>query len=502
MKSLLVISLLLVQLSHLMGQDQADRINRLMEAYCENGIFNGAVLVACKGKVIYKRAFGTADRAWDIPVAPGSKFKIGSLSKSFTAMLVLQMVEDGRISLDGTIRDYCPDYSGPMGDSITIHHLLSHTSGIPDIAPDVEAIQERLPHSLREVVGYAERSALLFRPGEGFKYSNLGYSLLAYIVEQVAGKPFDSVLREAVLGSAAMDRSGQLKNGPVEKNLVAGYEYKLLYGFENAGMLDYSYTVGPGGMFSTVEDLYRWDRALSSNKLLGRELTNKMFTPHSSGRYGYGWFVNTRKIGLTGDSIVMADHSGSINGFGAWMARILSDSSFVVVLKNNRTDTYIDAAFAPVIGGQIVSILYGEEVELPKKSIARRIATLVGRYNADSAIAEYQQIRQLGSADFLMDESQLNQLGIELLFKFNRPADAAKIFRVNMEQFPRSYNAFDSYAYALMQLGDYVNAVKYYKLGLEVLREYPGDNNLEAVKADAEKALVYIREMEKEMTPK
>jgi CubicO group peptidase (beta-lactamase class C family) len=484
----------------MMGQDQADKIHRLMEAYYENGVFNGVVLVSQKGNVIYKRAFGTANREWDIPVTPDSKFKIASLSKSFTAMLVLQLVESGRISLDGTIMDYCPNYIGPMGGSITIHQLLSHTSGLPcdnDLA--VEAVQERLPHSLREMAGYAEQSALVFPPGNGFNYSNLGYNILAWIVEQVSGKSFDAVLKEAILDPAGMFQSGQFKNDPIEKKLVTGYEYKLLYGFENAVMFDHSYTVGPGGMISTVEDLYRWDRALYSNKLLGRELTLKMFTPYSSGKYGYGWFISKRKIGGEGDSIMMADHAGSINGFGAWMARILRDSTFVVVLKNNRSDTYIDPAFAPVIGGQIVSILHGEQVDLPKKSIARHIASLIGPYNTDSAIAEYHRIRKNGSVDYVMDEPELNKLGIELLFKFKRPDDAAKIFRVNMLQFLRSYNACDSYAYVLMQLGDYGNAVKYYKQGLSVLREYPEDNNPDAVKADAEKALVYIREMEEKI---
>jgi hypothetical protein len=375
--------------------------------------------------------------------------------------------------------------------------LLTHTSGLPgNNPPEIEAIQERLPHSLRDMVGYAEKANLVFTPGTGFGYSNLGYYILAYIVEQVSGKAYDVTLKESVLDPAGMHNSSQFSNDRIEKKLVRGYEYKLLYGYENAVILDHTYTVGAGGIISTVEDLYRWDRALYSNKLLGRELTAQMFTPYSNGHYGYGWFINYKKIGAAGDSILVADHAGSINGFGSWMARILSDSSLVVILKNQRSDTYIDPAFAPDIGQQIVSILYGEKVEIPKKSIARHIAALIGNHGIDSAVAEYYRIIKSDINNYQADESELNRLGIELYFKFKMTGEALKIFEVNMLQFPRSYNTYDSYAYVLMQKGDYINAIKYYKYGLDVLQKYPADNDLDAVKKDAEKALVYIKEME------
>jgi CubicO group peptidase (beta-lactamase class C family) len=498
MKIRIILMVFLSQFLHTYGQDAAQKIDQLMTAYCNNGVFNGAVLVSCKGKVIFKKAFGIADREWDVPVTTDSKFKIASLSKSFTAMQILQLAEAGKISLTGTIKEYCPDYTGRLGDSITILQLLTHTSGLPgDNPPEIEAIQERLPHSLRDMVGYAEKADLVFAPGTGFSYSNFGYYILAYIVERVSGKPYDVALKESVLNPAGMYNTSQFNNDRIEKKLVRGYEYKLLYGYENAVMFDHTYTVGAGGMISTVEDLYRWDRALYSGKLLGRELTAKMFTPFSNGNYGYGWFISYRKIGRTGDSILVADHAGSINGFGSWMARILSDSSLVVVLKNQRSDTYIDPAFAPDIGQQIVSILYGEKVEIPKKSIARHIAALIGNSGIDSVIAEYHRIIKSDSSTiYQADESELNKLGIELYFKFRMIDEALKIFEVNMLQFPHSYNTYDSYAYVLMQKEDYVNAIKYYKKGLEILHQYPDDNNLQSVQKDAEKALVYISEME------
>jgi len=232
---------------------------------------------------------------------------------------------------------------------------------------------------------------------------------------------------------------------------------------------------------------------------VSKDLKDKMFTPYSSARSGYGWFINKRKFTGLSDSVVIADHSGSINGFGAYMARIMSDSSFVVVLKNNRSDTYIDPAFAPDIGQQIISILYGEEVSLPKKSIARHIAALIGEYGIDSAIAEYYRVLQNDPGNYSLEESELNRLGIELLFKFNKADEALKIFEVNMLQFPRSYNTYDSYAYVLMKKEDYLNAIRNYRKGLDILNKYPEDNDLNAVKKDSEQASIYIKEMEEKL---
>jgi CubicO group peptidase (beta-lactamase class C family) len=497
MKNRLILIFILFQFFHVYGQNKAEKIDRLITAYYQNGVFNGVVLVSQKNKIIYKKAFGIADREWDIPVTIDSKFKIASLSKSFTAMLILQLIDKGRIRLDGSIKEYCPDYQGMLGDSITIHQLLTHTSGIrSNLDPEEEAIQERIPHSLREMVKYAESADLLFKPGSGFSYSNLGYNILAYIIEQVSGKSYEIALKENILDPAGMNNTSQFNNDRIEKKLVRGYEYKLLYGYENAVMFDHSYTVGPGGMISTAEDLYRWDQALYSDVLLRGDLKVKMFTPHSSVKSGYGWFINKRKFPGSGDSVVIADHSGSINGFGAYMARLLSDSSFVVVLKNQRSDTYIDPAFAPDIGQQIISILYGEDVNLPKRSIARHIASLIGNKGVDSAIAEYYGIIKSDPGNYLTDEPELNKLGIELYFKFKMTNEALKIFEVNMLQFPRSYNTYDSYAYVLMQKGDYQNSIKYYNTGLEMLQKYPETNDLNAVKKDSEQALIYIKEME------
>jgi len=502
MKKFLFHLIIFLHFTHLPieGQSISGKIDTLVQTYYENGVFNGAVLVAKKGEILYKKAFGYADREWGIPNTPDTKFRIASVSKPFTALLVLQLAEQGKINLNGKITDYFPDYKGRLGDSITIHQLLTHTSGIiTSLEPDKEAVEERLYHSLRDMIRFTEAADLYFIPGKGFRYSNHGYYILAYIVEQVTGKRFEDVLTGKIFEPANMHNTSQAGHLRIEAKLAKGYEYKLLSGYENASQFDDSYTVGAGGLISTVEDLYRFDRALYSDNLISDDYKSMIFKPESKGNYGYGWFITKRKVGPGNDTIIIADHSGSINGFGSYIARVMSDSSFVIVLKNQRTDTYIDPAFAPDIGKQIISILYGESIELPKISIARHIACLIGQQGVDSAIAEYYRVKKGSASKYSMSESELNRLGIELLFRYKMTDEALRIFALNIEQFPKSYNVYDSYAYALMQKGDYNNSIASYKNGLMALRKYPSENDTIAARKDSEQALIYIKEMEEKL---
>ncbi|MBN1791749.1 MAG: beta-lactamase family protein [Bacteroidales bacterium] len=479
------------------AQTKPQKIDALISAYHDADCFNGVVLVSQKGEVIYRKAFGLADRELNVPMTTEMRFRIASISKPFTAMIILQLVDEGILALDGKITDYIPDYKGMKGDSITIEQLLTHTSGIlENLDPEKEAIQERLHHSLRDMVRYAEESDLYFEPGTGFHYSNLAYNMLAYIAESVTYKTFDELLTDRIFQPLEMVDTKQCHAADLEKNLAKGYEYKLVGGYENAAYFDPSYTVGPGGLISNVDDLRKFDKALYSRRLVSEKLFSKMRMPTNRGSYGYGWELGKKTVRNRPDTIHIMSHAGSINGFGSYMARIESDSILVIVLKNNRTDTYISPAFAPVIGQEIISLLYDEEVPIPKRSIARQMGFILGQSRMDEAIREYYRIRETDAEQYNFEESELNRLGIELLFRYKMPEQALKVFEINMLEFPRSYNTYDSYAYALMQKGDYTNSIAFYKAGLKILDEYPQQNNSESVLKDAENALKSIQEME------
>lgn len=482
------------------AQSKQDKIDELIQAYYSADCFSGVVLVSEKGRIILKKAYGIADRELNVPMTTDMKFRIASISKPFTALIILQLVDEGILKLDGRITDYIQDYNGKKGDSITIEQLLTHTSGIlQNLDPEQEAIQERLPHKLRDMVRYAEEADLYFEPGTGFHYSNLAYNILACIAEGATNKPFDQLLAERIFLPLEMKNTSQYEATGIEKNLSKGYEYKLLSGYENAAWFDPSYTVGSGGLISDADDLCKFDQALYTGQLISKELGNKMILPTKHGSYGYGWELGKKVAAGRRDTISIISHAGSVNGFGSYLARIESDSILVIVLKNNRTDTYISPAYAPVIGQEILSILYDEEVEIPKKSIARHMGYLIGQYGINQAIEEYYKIKTVDSERFNFEESELNMLGIELLFKYKMTEAALKVFEINMLEFPHSYNTYNSYAYVLMQKEDYLNSIRYYKMGLEVLKKYPQLNRGESILKDAEKAFRSIEEMESKL---
>jgi CubicO group peptidase (beta-lactamase class C family) len=177
------------------GQTKVDKLDKLIGAYAEYGKFNGSVLVAEKGKVIYKKGFGFAEMEWNIANQSDTKHRLGSITKQFTAMLIMQLVEQGKLKLDVPISTYLPDYPKKNGDVITIHHLLTHTSGIPNMTAFPNFVKSVMPNAYTplQLVNMSADSTLEFKPGERFNYSNSGYLLLGYIIEKVTGKSYEKV---------------------------------------------------------------------------------------------------------------------------------------------------------------------------------------------------------------------------------------------------------------------------------------------------------------------
>ena len=296
---------------------KVEKIDSLLNLYADEDLFSGVVLVAIKGNIVYKKAFGLANREWKIPMTTDTKFRIGSVSKPFTALLILQLVQDGYLSLDETIDNFLPDYTGPGKSTITISQLLTHTAGIRSSIPEEEEqIRERQFHRLEDLKHYAETAALYFEPGTGFRYSNLGYSLLALIAQRIMHQPFEQLLQARIFDPLHLSDTKNDLDIFIEDRLAVGYEYDLLNGYTNTTFLDNSYASGAGGITSTVDDLYQWCLALQkNNKLLSEELKNEMYRPSARGPYGYGWFIRERALNNVADTLKIIEHSGSINGY-------------------------------------------------------------------------------------------------------------------------------------------------------------------------------------------
>ncbi|MGB3074699.1 MAG: serine hydrolase domain-containing protein, partial [Chitinophagales bacterium] len=420
------------------GQTKSDKIDQLINTYAKYGQFNGSVLISEKGEIIYKKGFGLANVEWNIPNQPDTKHRLASMTKQFTAMLILQLVSENKLKLQVPISAYLPDYPKKTGDIITIHQLLTHTSGIPNYT-DFASYRDimRDPYRPEELVDLFADSSLQFTPGEKFSYSNSGYILLGFIIEKITGKNYEQVLQEKILTPLKMNNTGYDHANTIIKNRASGY-YKVGNNFQNAGYIDMSTPFAAGAIYSTVEDLYLWDQALYTEKLLPdkyRDLLFGKYIPESErSYYGYGWSIGEMPVGNTKEQLQTISHSGFINGFNTLITRIPSDKSLIVLLSN--------AGGAPLDQMTIAinGILYNKPYNFPKKSIAYSMMEVIEKDGITTALSYFKAIKD--SDSYYLSESEMNDVGYQLL-QSGKAKEAAAVFKLNVEAYPNSFNVYD-----------------------------------------------------------
>ena len=292
-----------------------------------------AVLVASHGHVMYKKAFGSANIELGIPLSPDMVFKIGSISKQFTAAGILHLTEQGKIHLTDTIQQYLKNYPR-KGEKITIENLLTHTSGIVDYMAldDPDPYITRKEFSPQEIIRYFQDSALQFAPGSNYAYSNSNYTLLAYIVQIVTGMPFHTYMTDSILPLAGLQHTEYADAMTFVPGRVEGYTRDLGF-YQNAEYLSMSLAYGAGDLLSTPEDLYRWNCALLDGKVLSPKSLQRAWTPFhlangQSTHYGYAWFVDS----LLG--VPCIHHEGQINGFIAEEKYFPDQDLYVCTITN------------------------------------------------------------------------------------------------------------------------------------------------------------------------
>ena len=445
-------------------KSKVEKINEIISLYSEYGGFNGSALVAHKGEIIYKKGFGFANMEWNIPNQPDTKFQIASVSKPFTAMLIMQLVAENKLELHKPISTYLPDY--PNGNQITIHHLLTHSSGI------LNAKSREKKFRPKEMVEQFAHEPLAFTPGERFEYSNSGYVLLGYIIETITEKSYEDFLKEQILLPLGMENTGLYRHRKMIKNMSNGYN-KGFAEFFDIDYSDESSAYSAGGIYSTVEDLFKLDQALYSEKLLPKKYLDLIFSPHMAdpefgGYYGYGWELIERKIGSTENLIKTISHGGSINGYKSSLRRIPSSQSSIILLSNTN---YV---FTNAISRAITGILYDQPYDFPLKPLAMFMEKVIEKEGVDKGIKFYQEHKDL--AEYYVSEQELIVAGYKELHAGDAE-NAAKIFKLSIEVFPHKDNPYDSYAEALMTLGKKEEAIKNYKKSLEL-----NPNNKNAVR--------------------
>lgn len=461
-KLIAVSALLFLFTANIFAQDKAKQIEELLTKYNEYGQFNGSALVSENGKVIFKKGFGSANMEWDIPNQPDTKFRLGSISKQFTALLIVKLAEDGKIKLDVPITTYLPDYPKENGSKITIHNLLTHTSGIPNYtsAPNFFKDKARNPYTPEVFVKTFSSLPLEFTPGEKFSYSNSGYFLLGYIIEKISGKTYEQNLQEIIFTPLKMTNSGYDHSNIILKNRAAGYE-KQGKVITNAAYLDMSIPYAAGSLYSTVEDLYLWDQALYTNKLLSEKSMESLFKPYIKaweGFYGYGWSTYEVPNGEK-SKLNVVEHGGGINGFNTIISRIPADKNLIVLL-NNTGGTVLGE-----MNAAIRAILYNQPFTQPKKSLALDLLDVFSAKGTAAGLDTYKKLKN--DPTYGIKENDMNQVGYQLL-QSGKKKEAIEIFKINAEAFPKSGNVYDSLGEAYLADGDKKLAIANYTKSVEL----------------------------------
>lgn len=326
-------------------------MDQVVQSYVAGHTFMGTVLVGRGNEVLFSKGYGSADLEWDIPNAPNTKFRLGSVTKQFTAAAILLLEERGKLSVNDLVKKYMPDAPAAW-DKITIMNLLTHTSGIPNFTgfsdyPKLEPFRT----TTAELVTRFRDKPLDFATGEKFSYSNSGFVLLTYILEKATGGTYEKFVQDNIFTPLGMKDSGVDSNSAVIHHRASGYVFAKDH-FENAGFINMTVPQGAGALYSTTDDLFKWEQGLFGGKLLNAASLEKMTTPFKD-NYAFGLMVRTA------NGHKMIEHGGGIEGFNTDLAYYPDDKLTVVVLSN------VNGSAPGEIAGKLAALVHGEAVKLP-----------------------------------------------------------------------------------------------------------------------------------------
>ena len=339
--------------SFCLAQDSIPRMEQVVRSYVDAKQFMGSVLVDLDGKTLLSKSYGSANLEWDIPNSPSTKFRLGSITKQFTAACILLLEERGKLKVEDPVKKYMPDAPAAW-DKVTIFNLLTHTSGIPSFTgfPDYHST-EAIATTPEQLVARFRDKPLEFQPGEKWNYSNSGYVLLGYLIEKISQQSYRQFVQENIFNPLRMKDSGYDSNSEIILHRASGY-MPGPKGMTNAGYIDMTIPLSAGALYSTTEDLLRWEQGLMSGKLLNPSSIEKMTTPFKND-YAFGLGVHT----ANGHRLI--DHGGGIEGFNTFLAYYPEDKLTVVVLAN------LNGQAPDAIASKLAAVAHGENVVLPSE---------------------------------------------------------------------------------------------------------------------------------------
>lgn len=349
-------------------QDIVPRIDEYMDALVKTGKFNGSVLIARDGRVVVSKGYGMSNFELDVPNMPQTKFRIGSITKPFTAIAIMLLQQRGKLSVQDSICKYVTDCPAAW-QQITLHHLLSHSSGLAKHDNAADYLKTAMmPMSVMQLIERFKNKPGDFKPGEKFDYNNNGYILLGYVIEKTSGQSYEAFLRDNIFLPLGMTNSGYDRHEPVIKNRAAGYQRADDAGgsLVNSVYIDQSQSFSAGALYSTTEDLFRLDQVLYDDKLLSRKTLDAMHTPvigeyGPAPTYGYGWYIN-RQFNRRAIS-----HPGGVPGFTGMMTRFPDDKVVIILLGNLENSQVIRAS------RDLAAIMFGEKYEIPAERTSVKV---------------------------------------------------------------------------------------------------------------------------------
>ncbi len=487
MKNLCIILFLAVSITRVYSQNKIEnQLDSLFRFLYKNRQFNGNVLVADKGNVIYKKSFGFADFSNNKPVQDSSCFSIGSIAKVFTSTAILQLLEKDKVDLNEYFVHYFSNF--PYSD-IKIRHLLSHTSGLPDYelyGALVDQHPEKIFNNNDVIPALLEwQKPIYFTPGDKWQYSNTNFNLLALLVEKVSGMPFTDYVTKYIFKKAKMGNTFFLNESTkfTNKYSVTNYQFPALFSSEPIDVnkieklrwrvYNLSGFTGQGNIISTTGDLLKFDQALYSGKLLKPESMEKAFTPTilnngeivktnigiGDASYGLGWFIFSE---TSAGKIIW--HTGGVPGGLSIFIRNIDKKQTVVVFDN----TFDEGVYRD--GVNAMKILNGQPIDKVKKMIVQEYGSTLVKNGIDEAYCRLVALRA-DSVHFYLSESQMNLLGYQLLYETNYEGHiqfACEVFKINTLLFPKSSNVYDSYGEGLLKAGKKELAIQMYHKSLEI----------------------------------
>jgi CubicO group peptidase (beta-lactamase class C family) len=341
------------------GQTDREKLFEREDAYIASEVashfFRGSVLVGIDGKIVFERAYGIGDEEWNAHNTVHAKFRIGSLSKQFTAACILLLQERERLNVHDPISRYLTGLPAAW-QPISVHQLLTHTSGIPNYTSSSEFGRiKRTGATPQQMIELVADKPLDFAPGTSWSYSNTGYILLGMIIERISELSYTEFLKKNILDPLGMTNSGYDRATDIIKERASGYQEKDGK-LENADFIDMSVPYAAGDIYSTVEDLYRWNEALAEDgKLLSAASRKQMFTEyaeaaHEGQHYGYGVVISRLKFGR-----LLYYHGGGVEGFSSSIQRYPQDRVCIVVLSN--FDSYKPWELGDHIASDLFSVI-------------------------------------------------------------------------------------------------------------------------------------------------